>query len=96
MFVARRTLPRRVVLRGVGTALALPWLDAMAPALGAARLSAAAPIRRLAVIYVPNGIRVDQWTPVTRRWIRAAAVAEAARPVPRPAAGADGQYERAA
>ena len=35
MFLTRKTLPRRTFLRGMGTALALPLLDAMVPALSA-------------------------------------------------------------
>jgi hypothetical protein len=53
-------LPRRTFLKGAGTAIALPILDAMIPAFGAAR--AASP-RRLAVVYVPNGIDMRHWTP---------------------------------
>jgi hypothetical protein len=45
----------------VGAAAALPFLDAMQPAL-AAPVKAA---RRIAVVYVPNGIIMDQWTPAT-------------------------------
>ncbi|MBI2685664.1 MAG: DUF1552 domain-containing protein [Acidobacteria bacterium] len=52
-----RHLSRRTLLRGLGAAVALPALDAMTPA----RVSAAPP--RLAFVYVPNGIIMDQWTP---------------------------------
>ena len=52
-------LPRRTFLRGVGTAMALPALDAMQPALAAA---GGAP-RRMAFIYVPNGAIMEDWTP---------------------------------
>ena len=55
-------LPRRTVLRGLGTALALPWLEAMAPA---ARAAAAPMPRRLAFFYVPNGVHMPSWTPAT-------------------------------
>jgi hypothetical protein len=61
--VTRRALPRRTFLRGAGAALALPLLDAMAPALTAMAQTAAAPRRRLGFVYVPNGIIMDQWTP---------------------------------
>ncbi|MEZ6017229.1 MAG: DUF1552 domain-containing protein [Planctomycetota bacterium] len=49
-------LPRRAVLRGLGVALALPWLEASA---GAA--PGAAPPLRLWYVYSPNGVNVDQW-----------------------------------
>jgi hypothetical protein len=50
-------LPRRTFLRGAGAALALPFLDAMTPALAA---TAKAPAR-LAFLYVPNGIYTSAW-----------------------------------
>jgi len=49
------------MLRGLGAALALPLLDSMVPAL-AAPLT---PARRLGIVYVPNGMRMDHWTPST-------------------------------
>jgi len=55
-------ISRRTVLRGLGTAVALPLLDAMAPRTARAIEPAAAP-RRMAFIYVPNGVNMDQWTP---------------------------------
>ena len=61
-FVTKRALPRRTFLRGVGATLALPLLDAMAPALAAAPAQAATR-RRLGFVYVPNGIIMDQFTP---------------------------------
>jgi len=63
MIITKVSLPRRTFLRGVGASLALPLLDAMVPALTAARETAAAPVRRLGVVYVPNGIAMDSWTP---------------------------------
>jgi len=55
MFITKMSLPRRTFLRGMGATLALPFLDAMAPALSV--LSAAAkPALRLSFIYVPNGV----------------------------------------
>lgn len=60
-----RRLNRRAVLRGLGTALALPWLDAMLPArsLLRAATTAAAPPKRLAFFFVPNGVHLPDWTP---------------------------------
>ena len=63
MIVLRKYLPRRTVLRGIGASVALPWLDAMVPALRPARLTAAAPVKRLGVVYVPNGMSMQYWTP---------------------------------
>ena len=62
MIITKMQLPRRTFLRGVGATLALPLLDSMMPAF-ATRASAAAPVTRLGVVYVPNGIVMDQWTP---------------------------------
>jgi hypothetical protein len=63
MFLTKMSLPRRTFLRGVGTALALPLLDAMVPALSAK--SAKAP-PRLGFVYVANGVIQDQWNPATQ------------------------------
>jgi hypothetical protein len=65
MFVTRKSLPRRTVLRGMGVSIALPLLDAMVPALMATAKTAANPIRRLGIVYVPNGIAMDRWTPAS-------------------------------
>jgi hypothetical protein len=59
-------LSRRTVLRGLGTALALPWLEAMGPLTGRAQGTlerAQATPRRMAFLYVPNGIHMPSWTP---------------------------------
>ena len=45
MIVAKKAIPRRTVLRGIGATLALPWLDAMVPALGAGAQSRPSAIR---------------------------------------------------
>ena len=58
-FVTGKTISRRTLLRGIGASVALPLLDAMAPALKAAP----APIRRAAFLYTPNGIIMQDWTP---------------------------------
>ena len=63
MIITKTHVPRRTFLRGVGATLALPLLDGMVPAFTPLRLSAAAPVRRLGLVYVPNGIVMDQWTP---------------------------------
>jgi hypothetical protein len=65
MIITKSSLPRRTVLRGLGSALMLPFLDAMMPALSAQSKTAAKPVRRLSVIYLPNGMAMDYWTPKT-------------------------------
>ncbi len=65
MIITKTHLARRTFLRGVGATLALPLLDGMVPALSPIRASAAAPVKRLGVVYVPNGIVMNQWTPDT-------------------------------
>src|SRR5438309_379100 len=57
-------LSRRTVLKGLGTAIALPWLEAMGPALSiAAPAVVRKPPTRMAFIYIPNGVNLDQWVP---------------------------------
>ena len=65
MIITRKAVPRRTLLRGVGATLALPLLDGMVPALSALGRTAAAPVRRLGVVYVPNGVEEAQWRPAT-------------------------------
>src|SRR5438132_13750824 len=62
-----RPLSRRTVLRGLGAAVALPWLEAMGPLVSwAAPTAAAKPApNRLAFLYVPNGKNMADWTPTT-------------------------------
>jgi hypothetical protein len=60
-FITGNHLSRRTLLRGIGASIALPLLDAMRPALAAP--SAAKQARRIAVVYVPNGIVMKDWSP---------------------------------
>jgi len=62
MIITKKALSRRTILRGIGTAIALPLLDSMVPALSAFSKSQAAPVR-LGVVYQPNGVVMDNWTP---------------------------------
>src|SRR5258708_6141090 len=57
--ITPKALPRRTFLRGMGTAVALPFLDAMVPAFAS---SAPAKVR-MAFVYVPNGIDMRNWNP---------------------------------
>lgn len=59
-------ISRRTILRGLSTAVALPLLDAMLPrlAFGAATTQPVGP-KRMAFLYVPNGIHMQDWTPKT-------------------------------
>jgi hypothetical protein len=65
MFIAKKHLPRRTFLRGMGVTLALPLLDSMIPAQTLTRNTAAAPSPRLGFVYVPHGAIMDNWTPAT-------------------------------
>ena len=65
MIITRKTLSRRTVLRGLGATLALPLLDAMTPPLAGLVGHAAAPVRRLGWVYIPNGMSMGAWTPPT-------------------------------
>jgi len=56
-----KSLPRRTLLKGIGTAIALPLLDSMIPAF--TRAAVAKPPCRMAMLYVPNGIIMDEWLP---------------------------------
>ena len=65
MIVAKKALPRRLFLRGMGTALALPLLDAMVPVLSARAQSVASGVRRLGYVYIPMGMNPAAWIPTT-------------------------------
>jgi hypothetical protein len=63
MIITRKAVSRREVLRGIGAAVALPLLDAMTPALIAQTKTPAKPINRFGVMYIPNGMIMNKWTP---------------------------------
>jgi hypothetical protein len=65
MIALRKSIPRRTMLRGLGASLALPLLDGMIPALTARAQTAAAPVHRFGVVYVPNGMVMENYTPAT-------------------------------
>jgi hypothetical protein len=59
MIITKRTLSRRAMLRGMGASLALPMLDSMVAPLSAA----AGPVHRFGVVYVPNGMIMENYLP---------------------------------
>jgi hypothetical protein len=72
MFLTKKHLSRRTVLRGAGVTLALPLLDAMIPAATMLAQTAAAPKMRMGFFYIPHGAimgntahgpQMDRWTP---------------------------------
>lgn len=60
-YITGKHMNRRTLLKGVGAAIGLPLLDAMRPALASS--ASAEAVHRLAVVYVPNGIVMKDWTP---------------------------------
>ena len=63
MIIAKKSLPRRTFLRGMGATLALPLLDAMVPSLTALARTPAHPVRRLGFVYMPMGCDGSRWSP---------------------------------
>jgi hypothetical protein len=63
MFLTKRHIPRRTLLRGAGAAVALPFLESMLPAQTRLASSAANPVSRASFIYIPHGAIMSQWTP---------------------------------
>jgi hypothetical protein len=63
MFITKKHLSRRTLLRGMGAGVALPLLDAMVPASTAVAKTAAAARPRMAFVYFPHGAVMDKWTP---------------------------------
>lgn len=58
-------ISRRTMLRGMGAAMALPLLDAMAPRSARAAAKVAKPPTRMACLYFPNGVSMKHWVPTT-------------------------------
>ena len=61
MILKQKPLPRRTFLKGAGTLIALPALEAMMPALS--RAGGVKPPVRLSFVYVPNGIVLEDFRP---------------------------------
>ena len=66
-----KSIDRRMLLRSLGTAVALPLLDAMVPAFARAATAKAAAPCRMAFLYVPNGIIMDHWIPTLQPGVTA-------------------------
>jgi len=65
MFISKKHIPRRALLKGAGAAIALPLLDAMIPARTALAATAAAVKPRVGFVYVPHGAVEKFWVPKT-------------------------------
>ena len=65
MFVTKKSLARRTLLRGMGAAASLPLLDAMFSACTPLAKAAATPGLRFGAVYFPNGAIMPQFTPKT-------------------------------
>ena len=65
IYLTKRHLSRRALLRGAGAALALPLLESMIPAGTLRAAPASVPRARLACIYIPHGAVMSKWTPAT-------------------------------
>ena len=63
MFITKKHLSRRTLLRGVVVALSLPLLGSMVPAQTPLAKTAAKPLPRLGFVYLPHGAIMDKWTP---------------------------------
>ena len=63
MFITRKHLSRRTLLKGAGASIALPLLDAMIPASTALAQTAAKPVPRLGFVYFAHGALQDEWQP---------------------------------
>ena len=64
MFVAKKALSRRTILKGLGAGIALPLLDAMVPAMTTRAATAASEsrLRRIGYVYMPMGCDISRWT----------------------------------
>jgi hypothetical protein len=63
MFISKKSISRRAVLRGAGATIALPLLDAMIPAGVALAQTAAKPLPRMGFVYFPHGAIMKAWSP---------------------------------
>src|SRR5689334_22548432 len=63
MFLTKKAIPRRTLLKSARAALALPLLDAMIPAVTALAKTPAKPVSRLGFVFIPMGCDRARWTP---------------------------------
>ena len=63
MFITKKHISRRAVLRGAGVALSLPFLDSMVPAQTPLSRTAAMPKPRFMGIFCPHGMAPGYWIP---------------------------------
>jgi Protein of unknown function (DUF1552) len=63
MFITKKFIDRRTMLRGAGAAVALPLLDAMIPASTVLSATAAKPAPRMGFVYFPHGAVMQHWSP---------------------------------
>src|SRR4030095_2710185 len=63
MFVTRKSLSRRTMLKVLGGSVSLPFLESMVPAFTSVAKAAADAPRRFGVVYFPNGAIMQQFTP---------------------------------
>ena len=66
MIISKKAISRRTVLRGLGATVSLPLLDSMVPAMTGLAQSPARPVHRFGVVYVPNGMVMENYLPVTQ------------------------------
>ncbi|TWU07986.1 DUF1552 domain-containing protein [Stieleria varia] len=62
MSIRQSRFSRRTILQGLGVSLALPWMESLAPRVSAAE-AIALPPKRMAFLFVPNGVHLPNWTP---------------------------------
>ena len=62
-FLTKKAISRRRILQGLGAGVALPLLDSMIPSHTALAQTAARPLKRFGVVFVPLGERPGYWTP---------------------------------
>jgi hypothetical protein len=82
MFITKKHISRRTVLRGAGAAIALPLLDAMIPAATALAQTAAKPTPRMGFVYFPHGAIMKAWSPLETGTAYTPSPILAAGPVP--------------
>ena len=62
-YITKKSIPRRTFIKGVGTTLALPLLNAMVPAATALAKTPGNSVRRLGYVFMPMGCDQSRWTP---------------------------------